>query len=60
MDSDGRISSPKNLSVWPTDISYNRELRVLNITFETGEVFDLPAEYLRVESPSAEIQGHNR
>jgi DUF971 family protein len=59
MDSDGRISSPKNLSVWPTDISYNRELRVLNITFETGEVFDLPAEYLRVESPSAEIQGHN-
>jgi DUF971 family protein len=33
--------------------------RALNITFDDGAAFLLPAEYLRVESPSAEVQGHS-
>ena len=31
---------------------------MLRVVFKSGEVFDLPAEYLRVVSPSAEVQGH--
>ena len=43
---------------WPTDIRYKSETRTLSILFEDKSFFDLPAEYLRVESPSAEVQGH--
>ena len=43
---------------WPTEIRIDRAKRSLTIIFETGERFILPAEYLRVESPSAEVQGH--
>ena len=32
---------------------------MLTVTFDGGERFDLPAEYLRVKSPSAEVQGHS-
>ena len=32
---------------------------LLRISFDTGATFDLPAEYLRVTSPSAEVQGHS-
>lgn len=43
-----------------TEIRLDRAARVLYVTFgETGSVA-LPAEYLRVESPSAEVQGHGR
>ncbi len=42
----------------PTEIRYRREARVLAVVFDDGAAFDLPAELLRVESPSAEIQGH--
>ena len=41
-----------------TDLKYSRTERVLSVGFDDGTVFDLPAEYLRVESPSAEVQGH--
>lgn len=44
---------------WPTDIRVRRAERRVDVTFETGETFSLPAELLRVESPSAEVQGHN-
>ncbi len=44
---------------WPTAIDYDPGTKILHVTFENGERFDLPAEYLRVESPSAEVQGHN-
>ncbi|WP_419903120.1 gamma-butyrobetaine hydroxylase-like domain-containing protein [Kiloniella sp.] len=44
---------------WPTDIKYKSEERALHISFDNGENFVLPAEYLRVESPSAEVQGHH-
>lgn len=45
-------------SVWPTDIAYDPAAKILRVSFDNGDVFDLPAEYLRVESPSAEVQGH--
>jgi len=44
---------------WPTDIAYDPDAKSLRVVFDNGEVFDLPAEYLRVESPSAEVQGHS-
>ncbi len=44
---------------WPTAIDYDPAQKILSVTFDTGEHFALPAEYLRVESPSAEVQGHS-
>ncbi|NBB83513.1 MAG: DUF971 domain-containing protein [Alphaproteobacteria bacterium] len=44
---------------WPTDIKVRRADRRVDIVFDTGETFSLPAELLRVESPSAEVQGHS-
>ena len=43
---------------WPTDISLKKSERTLTVTFDDGAMFTLPAELLRVESPSAEVQGH--
>ena len=43
----------------PTEIRVKREEKVLEIDFEDGRSFSLPAELLRVESPSAEVQGHS-
>ena len=43
---------------WPLELRYERATRTLEIAFDNGERFSLPAEYLRVESPSAEVQGH--
>src|ERR1700722_10565723 len=42
----------------PTEIRLDRATRILHVTFGDGVRFSLPAEYLRVESPSAEVQGH--
>ncbi len=42
----------------PTDLVLHRASRALEIAFDTGERFTLPAELLRVYSPSAEVQGH--
>jgi DUF971 family protein len=42
----------------PTEIRLNKAERLLEVTFDDGARFRLPAEYLRVESPSAEVQGH--
>ncbi len=43
----------------PTEIRLDRAAKTLHVTFDDGTAFALPAEYLRVESPSAEVQGHN-
>ncbi len=43
---------------WPTELRLKRNEKVLEISFDDGKRFRLPAEYLRVESPSAEVQGH--
>ncbi len=42
----------------PTEIRLKQAERRLDVTFDDGTRFSLPAEYLRVESPSAEVQGH--
>jgi DUF971 family protein len=42
----------------PTEIRYDRATKTLHATFPGGAHYALPAEYLRVESPSAEVQGH--
>ena len=44
---------------WPTELRLAKDRRTLRITFDDGTAFDLPAEYLRVTSPSAEVQGHS-
>jgi DUF971 family protein len=46
------------VSAWPTELRLDPSKTVLTVSFESGESFALPAEYLRVESPSAEVQGH--
>jgi DUF971 family protein len=43
---------------WPTELRVDRVEKRLTVTFDNGERFVLPAELLRVESPSAEVQGH--
>jgi DUF971 family protein len=44
--------------VWPSEIKLVRATQTLEIDFDDGTRVQLPAEYLRVESPSAEVQGH--
>jgi DUF971 family protein len=44
---------------WPTELRLHKDRKILSVTFDDGERFDLPAEYLRVKSPSAEVQGHS-
>jgi DUF971 family protein len=45
--------------VWPSELRLHKDRKTLTVTFDGGESFDLPAEYLRVKSPSAEVQGHS-
>lgn len=42
----------------PTGITLHRKSRVLEIVFDDGSRFELPFEFLRVHSPSAEVRGH--
>ena len=42
----------------PTDIKVRRQSRLLEVAFDDGRRFELPFEYLRVYSPSAEVRGH--
>ncbi len=46
-------------AVTPVEIRVRRASRRLEVDFEGGLKFSYPAEYLRVESPSAEVQGHS-
>ncbi len=43
---------------WPVELRLKKAEKVLEVAFDDGSQFRLPAEYLRVESPSAEVQGH--
>ncbi len=45
-------------SRWPLEIRLKSAEKALEIDFDDGATFRYPAEYLRVESPSAEVQGH--
>src|SRR5258705_10309465 len=53
MPSDNPSSNP-----WPSEIRLNPAHDVLTVAFDDGARFELPAEYLRVESPSAEVRNH--
>ena len=44
---------------WPVEIRLPKDRRTLRVVFDDGRTFDLPAELLRVTSPSAEVQGHS-
>ncbi|MGL5115740.1 MAG: gamma-butyrobetaine hydroxylase-like domain-containing protein [Beijerinckiaceae bacterium] len=44
---------------WPTELKLSADKRNLTVTFEDGGAHSLSAEYLRVMSPSAEVQGHS-
>jgi len=43
---------------WPTEIRLKKAEKALEVDFDDGSSFSFPAELLRVESPSAEVQGH--
>ena len=45
-------------AIKPTEINFHQKSHMLEITFDDGNTFELPSEYLRVYSPSAEVQGH--
>jgi DUF971 family protein len=44
---------------WPTELRLHKDRKALTVSFDSDERFDLSAEYLRVRSPSAEVQGHS-
>lgn len=46
-------------SPWPLELRSMQGGRLLRVSFDDGSSFDLSAEYLRVESPSAEVRGHS-
>ncbi len=43
---------------WPVEIRLRKAEKELEVAFDDGQTFRYPAELLRVESPSAEVQGH--
>lgn len=45
--------------VWPTELRLSKDRKTLSVAFANGERYALAAEYLRVMSPSAEVQGHS-
>ena len=47
-----------NQSPQPTELKLRTRSRLLDVRFDDGSHFELPFEYLRVNSPSAEVQGH--
>jgi DUF971 family protein len=44
---------------WPVELRLGKDRKVLTVSFDNGEHYSLDAEYLRVHSPSAEVQGHS-
>ena len=53
-----KIMTDDHLRLWPAEIRCNTERNKLSIRFDNGDQVELSAELLRVESPSAEVQGH--
>lgn len=52
------MSSTHQTDHWPVEIRLKQAEKTLEVDFDDGSSFRLPAELLRVESPSAEVQGH--
>ena len=53
------MSDTASTKPWPTELRLRKNRKALVVVFEAGETFELAAEYLRVRSPSAEVQGHS-
>jgi DUF971 family protein len=53
------VGVPDVKLAWPVEIRLPKDRRTLRVAFDDGRSFDLPAELLRVTSPSAEVQGHS-
>jgi DUF971 family protein len=53
------VDVPDVTLAWPVEIRLPKDRRTLRVAFDDGRSFDLPAELLRVTSPSAEVQGHS-
>jgi DUF971 family protein len=51
-------ASMSDITARPTEINLHQKSRVLEVAFDDGSHFNLPCEYLRVYSPSAEVRGH--
>lgn len=47
-----------NERAWPTELKFSKSKRALTIAYDDGASFDLAYKKLRLESPSAEVQGH--
>jgi DUF971 family protein len=52
------MAADSSKTPWPTELRLNPERDRLTVAFDNGARFELAAEYLRVESPSAEVRGH--
>jgi DUF971 family protein len=53
------MNSRPDSAPWPTELRLHKDRRYLTVSFDNGQSFQLAAEYLRVRSPSAEVQGHS-
>ncbi len=53
------MAASSNPRPWPTELRLSKDRKGLTVSFEGGERYVLDAEYLRVVSPSAEVQGHS-
>jgi DUF971 family protein len=51
--------SANTAEAWPSELRLHKDRRTLTVSFDGLGSFDLPAEYLRIKSPSAEVQGHS-
>ena len=54
----GSSNAPLGAIHWPVEVRLKRAEKILEVAFDNGVRFRYPAELLRVESPSAEVQGH--
>src|SRR3954454_20724785 len=54
----GHMSQDFGTKSWPKEIRLKKAEKLLEVEFDDGHTFVYPAEFLRVESPSAEVQGH--
>jgi DUF971 family protein len=52
------MSAAKDARPWPVRLRFSRAEKRLALELEDGETLEVPYELLRVESPSAEVQGH--
>jgi DUF971 family protein len=53
------VMNTTDVPAWPDELRLHKDRKTLTVSFEGGERYDLAAEYLRVKSPSAEVQGHS-